>query len=409
MTDSVAGERSGGLGSWARRHPKLTVTICVLFVLLMIALLFDRAAGNRLQHELDAIKARGEPISVQDINEAMIDLPAEKNPAFTVLDRAEFLQRTCKVPEDIDKHLPEIGSAKPEITGVPLPAEQIEALRWYFDSRVNDVYLLADPTNSTTDDKSKDAKLARAAEEIEEILAQPGGRYQITVATPTFNMMLPELSKYRQIAQLLSASCALNAETSDNAACARDLDGLYQLARLFGGGYQQLINLLTQLSIEAQHASWIERVINRVGLDDAQLKSIQKQLEEIQNGPDLQRAMMSARVMFIDTYQWTKSGNGGGLTTLAGLPAGGTGVGVPLNLWQYLPALPSLDATYGLGMYAELIEGTQEPGPQALKRTKLAESKAMSTPSYHLYSRIMLPSLTRLVELWLRGVALSAP
>lgn len=404
MMEDAKGERGEGLGGWVRRHPKLTAVFCLFLLLLMGTLLFDRAAGNRLQHELDAIKARGEPISVQDINEAMIDLPVEKNPAFTVLYRAEFLQRTCKVPEDIDKHLPEIGSAKPEITGVPLPAEQIEALRWYFDSRVNDVYLLADPTDSTTEGKSKDATLANAVEEIEAVLAQPGGRYQVTIITPAISVLLPELSKYRQVAQLLEASCSLDAEMGDMSACAKDLDGLYRLARLFDGGYQFLISALVKFSIEAQHLLWIERVINRIGLDAADLKKIQEQIELIQVSPDLQRAMMSERVMFIDTYQWARSGTGGGIAALSGLTTGGTGVGVPLNLWQYIPALPSLDATYGLGMYAELVEATQEPGPQSLNRAKQAGFKAMLAPAYHFYSRIMLPSLSRSVELWLRGV-----
>ncbi|MCC7316583.1 MAG: hypothetical protein IT419_17460, partial [Planctomycetes bacterium] len=183
MMDDARGERGEGLGGWVRRHPKLTAVFCLFLLLLMGTLLFDRAAGNRLQHELDAIKARGEPISVQDVNEAKINLPDEKNPAFTVLYHAQFLQRTCKVSEDADKRLPEIGSAKPEFTGVPLPAEQVEALRWYFDSRINDVYPLADPTDSPSEDESRNTTLATAVEEIEAILAEPGGRYQVTVIT----------------------------------------------------------------------------------------------------------------------------------------------------------------------------------------------------------------------------------
>ncbi|GMU34635.1 MAG: hypothetical protein HS101_10575 [Planctomycetia bacterium] len=187
-------------------------------------------------------------------------------------------------------------------------------------------------------------------------------------------------------------------------ACARDLDGIYRLARLFDGGYQWLIAMLVDVSIEAHHLSWIERVINRVGLDATHLATIQGQLERTQNGPDFQGSMMSERVMFLDTYQWARSGTGGGFAALSGLIAGGPGTGSSINIWGYLPALPSLDVVYGLGMYAELVEATQEPGPQSLKRAKQAESKAMSAPAYHVYSRIMLPSLSRSVELWLRGV-----
>lgn len=404
MVDDAMGERGEGLGGWVRRHPKLTALFCLFLLLLMGTLLFDRAAGNRLQHELDAIKARGEPISVQDINEAMIDLPVEKNPAFTVLYRADFLQRTCKVTETRNANLPEVGNAKLEATGVPLPAEQFEALQWYFDSRVNDVYLLADPTDSTTEDEFKDETLAEAVEEIEAVLAQPGGRYQVTITTPAINTLLPELWKYRQVAQFISASCALNAEMGDMATCAKDLDGLFGLARLYDGGYQMLICALVQVSLEAQHSSWIERVVNRVGLDASHLTTIQGQLERTQNGPDFQRSMMSERVMFLDTYQWARSGNGGGFAALSGFTAGGPGTGSSINIWGYLPALPSLDVVYGLGMYAKLVEATQEPGPKSLKRAKQAESKAMSAPAYHVYSRIMLPSLSRSVELWLRGI-----
>lgn len=404
MVDDAKGERGEGFGGWVRRHPKLTAVFCLLLLLLMGTLLFDRAAGNRLQHELDAIKARGEPISVQDINEAMIDLPVEKNPAFTVLYCADFLQRTCKVTETRNANLPEVGNAKLEATGVPLPAEQFEALRWFFDSRINDVYPLADPTDSTTEDEFKDETLAEAVEEIEAILANPGGRYQVTIITPAIATLLPELSKYRQTSRFLAASCALNAELGNTAACARDLDGLNGLARLFDGGYQFLINTLVQVALEAQHASWIERVINRIGLPAEDLLRIQEQLEQNRESPDFQKTMMAERVMYIDTYQWAKTG-GGGFGALSGLTAGGPpGVGMPLNLWKYVPALPSLDAAYGLDMYSEMVAATEKPGPHSLNRAKLAESKAVSAPAYHFYSRLILPSLTRSVELWLRGI-----
>lgn len=390
---------------WVRRHPRWSALLCLFFVMLFFTFLIDRAAGNRLQRQLSAIKARGEPISAQDLNDAMINLPIAKNPAFIALKRAAFLQRPCKVPEEIRGHLPEIGNAKWDVTGIPLSAGQVESLQWFFESKVDDVYLIEASAGPSSDSEFAETTLAEAVVDIEAALNMPGGRYQVMVVTPAISTLFPELWKYRQVAQLLGTSCALNAELGDEPACIRDLSGIHGLARCFDGGYQMLIHGLVQVSIENQHLSWLERVINRVGLNSAYLESIQEQIEPVQDGPDWQRAMMAERAMFIDSYQWARSGTVGGFSMLAGLTAGAPGgANATANIWRYVPALPSLDVVYGLRMYSELIEATKSAGPQALKRAMQTDARTISAPAYHVFSRLMLPSLSRSVALWLRGV-----
>lgn len=400
--DDHVGTRRTGLIGWASRHPRMTVVLGSLLALVLVTLLIDRGVDQRLRQEIAAIKARGEPTTVEDINRTISNTPLDRNPAFMILDRTAFLLGPAKFPGE-PENMPHIGSARPVITGTPLPPNQSEALRLYFSARMGDLWVKDKSEVRREESYPDDATVSDVLRELYQILALPGGRYERQFTTPAVLTTLPELSRYRGIAQLLACAADYHAESADLPACGDDLQAMFRLNEMLDCKYPPLIQVLVQMAMETLYVEQIERAINRCGLAPTDLETNQRRLTDIQNGLNLKGAMMVERVCFIDTYNWVKSG-AGSIGTVAGLSMAGPVLPSNPNIWQYIPILPSLDAAYGLEGLGLCVEAACSADPDSISKAKMADSRLASAPSYAIFSSSMLPSLSRSIELQFKSV-----
>ena len=403
MTEQETPVEKKGIYGWAGRHPKATFFFVILIIVVVFVFLFDRSAKNQLNRQIAEARARGEPMSVDDLNASRSAPPATHNPAIILLGEAASLEKTInvKLPADKQRVLPIIGDPNPPPTGVPLPQEELEALRWYFDSMESELYPSSGQTDLATsapdsgEHDARDRTLQGLRDDILRILTMPGGRLEFQAVTPLVNTSTPELAQYRAISKFLSASSVRYMELADGEECRKDLQAQLALTRQLKAVYPSLIQALVTIANEARAVDMIERAVNRAALDEETIALLKFELEEIETSPDLHRALMWERVMFLDSYEWIRSGGGGGL-----------GVTAP-GAWSSLrlfPVLPSLDVSPGLKVYGRLIEATADPLPETLKSVDEVKNAVDNLPAYHLFTRLMLPSLSRSVELWLRNI-----
>jgi len=400
--DQRTPSRTGIIG-WFTRHPWTTGLLCTLLVLILVTFLFDRNANQQLGREIAAIKAKGEPTTIEDINREMAEASPDQNPAHIILDRAVFLHGPLNFPDECYKDLPLIGSARLGLTGVPLPLKHSETLRQFFLTRMGDLWIKDKSERGSNEAYPDDATVSDALRELYDIISMPGGHYKKRLSTPAIFTTLPELATYRNIGRLIACAAEHHAESGDMSDCAVDLEALFGFSRMLESKYPTLIQMLVQMAMESLYIERIERAINRRGLTSVELQANQIRLTDVQNGPNIRSAMMVERVCFIDTYCWVESGVGN-ISTIAGLTAAGPSLPMTPNIWQYIPVLPSLDAAYGLEWLNLCVEAAESPGPVALSKVRKAELRISNAPAYLVYSSSMLPSLSRSMELQLKSI-----
>ncbi len=71
MDERRQAEPRSGLVGWFAAHPKTTIALGLALLLCMAAWLFDAVAETRLRRRIDAIRATGAPVSVDDLYAAI--------------------------------------------------------------------------------------------------------------------------------------------------------------------------------------------------------------------------------------------------------------------------------------------------------------------------------------------------
>lgn len=399
MAEQQIENKKQGIYAWAGRHPKATFFFVILIIVVVFVFLFDRSAKNQLNRQIADARARGEPMSADDLNAALSGTPAEQNPAVILLNETACFRRAEKLPEDVQKHLPIIGRPAILATGVPLSDEQRRAIHAYLASNESEFYPSPEQVDrdvsalGENDDIAANRTLKELRKDMLTLLAMPGGCLEFPAVSPMIDMQTPELTQIRAICKFFSVSCLKHIDEGEMAESLRDIRAHLVLARYLDSHYPSVIQTLVRLAIEALAMDMIERAVNRTLLDADAIALIESELKEIETTPDLQRAFMWERVMFLDTFEWVKA-NGG-----IGIQAPGTS-----NLLKILPVLPSQDVSSGVRFLTRYIAAAENPTPGSFKVMNEVETEREDLPKYYLFTRILLPSLSRSLALWLRGI-----
>jgi hypothetical protein len=375
MSDLQPSDKRGGLLGWVIAHPKTVIALSLLLVVLLALMLFDGVAERRLQSRIAAIRARGEPTTAEDLQAAMPTIPPEENMAVALAEPMAKLS-AFKIPEERSEFFPLIGSARIGPTGRRFPPEQLAAAREYLSQFPDEL----------------------AA--IHQALKLKQGCPEIVWQTPLIQLLLPELSVYRLMSKTLALEAAVAAEDGDTQQAAeRLLDSCH--VELILECKPLLITLLVRTGIIAMAEGQIERTINQCGLSDESLRRLQNDLAGREGCFDLKKALMSERVIFLDTIQSLRSGKAN-----LGFLSGGDDDGFT-GVWRHLPVLPALDASAGLDIYDGLIDAIDKPDGASLQRLRVASRRQGGLPQYNLVSRTMVPAFSRATELWVRSAGMN--
>jgi hypothetical protein len=382
MYDSHGQEspRRGVLG-WIAAHPKTSISLCLLLLLISVTVLFDRAAQGRVARQIAALRAAGMPATLEDLQAAMPDVPDDQNMTIPILEQARILE-AIKFTGDHYQQLPYIGSDRKAPSGRRLPAEQLEAARWYLD------------------------QASDALPIIHEALKLERGCVDVQWKSPALNILLPEVTYIRHMAKVLALESAVAAEDGDTRRAAEILLDSCRLERSLDGK-PFVITALVRMAVHALARDRIERTINLCGLSDASLQRLQTELRGQEGADYYKQALFSERVIFIDTVRWLQSAPAGSMTGITGGGGFSTSSGFPIPVdavWKFLPILPRLDEAAGIRFYNDLIQAVEDPDAASIQRVKAAESLITTLPMYCLVTHIMMPSFSRTTEVWVRSV-----
>lgn len=366
-----ASENRGGVTGWIKRHPWVTLTLSILLAIIGFVILLDRAAGNRMNRRIAAIAARGEPVSVDDLIASDRPIPDEENMTVAVLKAARPILNK-KLPDETHALLPLHGQGLLGPTGQALPQEQVEIIRSFL---------------AQYPDEFRDMHKALTLKEA---------WLETDWKTPLYDVLLPELSEIRSVSKLLCLETLLAAEKGDSREASALIFDSCRALQVSNNANPFIITTFVRMAVVSLNQDMIERTINRCGLDDSSLRDLQRVVAEQETAIDLVRSMMIERVLLLDTITWLKS------TGTGNLSVNGPQLGFVIPLHR-IPVLRSMDVVAGLDSYDALLKALVHVDITTLTDAREVGQRAASLPSYYNLSSLLIPSLTRSVELWLRA------
>ncbi|HUN79963.1 MAG TPA: hypothetical protein VMV81_00470, partial [Phycisphaerae bacterium] len=136
MTLESDSSNSGGhrVVQFLARHPKAIVGLVFLILAILGCLLSSTIANQGLQHRIKAIRARHEPVTVDDLNALLPDAPADQN-MYPILLRCAQAIEGLEVPREMQDSLPWVGRARYPRSGELLTPEQLSAAKWYLEKQ----------------------------------------------------------------------------------------------------------------------------------------------------------------------------------------------------------------------------------------------------------------------------------
>lgn len=353
--------------SWVRRHPVVTA-ILVLVVLLVAAVWIGHDQAERaLERRIAAIRARGEPVTVQDMLSSQQNIPDEENMIKMLAAAARPTQTTNRTG------LPYVGNASLPPTGVRWPDATL---------------------------KASEAYLARAVgvlNNLHKALDLEQSFVVVNWSTPA-NVPFSQLSELRRAAMILILESQLAAQLGRQEKAEVCMIEMLPLMRKLDGG-NVILSALVQIGYTAIMKDAIERTINSCGLGDVTLRELQAALQRAESVPNMKQAFIGERVIFLDTIQWERSS--GAATGVAMTAQGCESFQHP---WNYIPVLPALDIAAGLDHYERILNALSSPNEIEIQKVGSLDAGLLQIPRYCIMSRILMPSLSHSIVVWIRTV-----
>lgn len=371
----TSARRRGGLLGWFAAHPKATVVLFLLVLMALVVGLFDYASERGLQRRIAAIRAAGEPITLEDLNALRPVIPDEENMTLRLVEYGAALV-SSRVLDDQVAFLPYIGTASIGPPGERMGPDQLAAARLY---------------------------LAAVAEDLagaHEALSLEPGPLGPTWRTPAISIMaLSGLSEYRQVIKAFAVESAVALE---DGRCERAVEIVVDMLHADAALKHDtaLIHALVRFAAQDLAYECVERAVNRCILSDTLLRRLQDQVRPIEASVDMRAVMWTERAVFLDTLQWVRSGAGVGAIMSMG-PALSV---APDILWQYLPGIPALDGSSGLDVLSRIVDLADKPDVACLQQCRTAEAAVGSMGWYCAISKMTIPNLSQSLELWIRNV-----
>lgn len=335
------------------RHMILIGILIFLLVLVLAVLQIDHNLNEKLNARIAAMRARGEPVSVEDLNAKVVRLSDAENGLTEIRALAAQINNE-KAPLEIQKDL-DSAITYDLPTGRRWNMAQREAVAQYMH-------------------QSKE-QYAR----IHEILQSQKVAMQITWSSPVVSMPPPDYGGIRKLAFELYISILAAAQENNSA---RVVEAILDLAKIqhFGNDNDGIIATFTERAIHTLLQQGIERSINLVVLDPNTLRQIQGQLHDVEHYPDLRQAIMADRLIVLDF--WNMRTN------------------APISAKVNWPIISQLNMTKFLDWYDEMLTSTSVRNGTSIKRIMNLEVEINAPSQFYDGARQFTPNLRTAVERW---------
>ena len=334
----------------------MIVILVAVVVLVGGYILYRWALANGVEKRLDAIRAQGYPVTLQELDDWYPTPPIGQN-AADVYQQA-FLKFSVTLKDENEK-LPVLGMAKLPEPDEPLSSEMKQIVADYVKRNAEALKLLHE---------------AAAYEQCRFPVGKNAG----------FTMILPHLAKIRQSARLLRLEATLAAEERDASAATKAV-----LSSLVAGRSLKseplLISHLVRIACTSISRISLERVLSRMPLDDAQLVDLEKAFRSAEDADAMTRAFVGERCFGIAFYKNPAAA------------AGAVGTGSALFTAMQLIGLMDMDMKQYIEVMNEHVAAVQAPALKQIEFADTTEERVKNLPKYCILSRQLLPALGRCV------------
>ena len=351
---------------------KIKVTNILLFLLLIgisAFVIFRISLNSKLTNKFESIRAAGEPVTFEELNE-FYSIPIDvENSAYIILDAVTYYNE----PNELNL-LPVIGKAE-------LPAD--------------------------TDTMGEETKniiskfLANNKKSLELLHSTAGleyGRYPVDF-TQGAGTILPHISEIRKCVQMLQLESVLAAENNEPNISFEDYKSICSIARSLEKE-PAMISQLVRNAYNVITLSSLEYSMNRVNFTDKQLEEMENLLNEMSNSNGMQNAMFGERCMSLDlilnpnpSYFSMSSAK---TNTLWSLP--------PVLFLYKAIGLNRKDALKGLSITEDAIKILNLPIEQRYNAAKALNGEISNIPKNNVLLRQFIPVYGNCITSDLRNI-----
>jgi len=355
--------------------------LCIFLSLSLIGAyaVWSGGSSKRMEREVAALRAAGEPTELLDFREAVIE-DDEQNGAVFLREAAASIDEKTKAFKKYD----------PREFGLPLRDNEVTLVRAVIGEN-------------------------RAAfDKVDAAIKCKGVDWQVVLKSPAISVLLPDLNQQRMLGQLVSTRALLNAHEGDHAAAMADIERLLFIARAVDR-QQFLVGHMVADGMWALACDDLAQMAPTLkigaGPRDASPQQVSRIIKAmLDDGPQraaLHRALQGERMLELDTVRCLMDGrlnlsNLGGGPRATGAPgAAAAAAGVALK-----PMMQD-DAVLMMRHVTNAIAALDSSPDMTTYRAKEPVFPIdLQSASYgHLVARILLPAFTHAIEVDYRASA----
>jgi hypothetical protein len=356
------------------RRGRYFLLLCVFLALVLVGAygLWSVGSGRRLDREVAALRARGEPTDLADFREQVIE-DDEQNAAVFLRDAASSIDEKTKAFKKYD----------PRDFGLPLTDKELAAVRAVI------------------------AENHAAFDNVDQAMKRKSVDWQVVLKSPAISVLLPDIGPQRQLARLVSSRALLNAHEGDHAAAIKDVERVLFIAGAVDR-QQFLVGHLVADGIRAIACDDLAQMTPELkvgaGPRDASPQQVARiiaaLLDVAPQRAALHRAMQGERMLELDTARCLLDGRVN-LSNLSGGPraAGAQGALVATAGAALKPMIQDdtlLMLRHVTAVIAAIVAAPDLPAYRAHEPVFPVD---LASANYsHLLARMLLPAFTRAIE-----------
>jgi len=356
---------------WSPRR-KLAVAILLLLVFVMgILWVFNRSGSIRRPTEVDAVRAAGRPVTIEELQAQRAKIPDAENSALRIVPLFDDLEkRVAQVP------LPRSGDFGDDWAelGERLSPAMMDVIGSYLRDRQD---LLA--------------KLHEAAK-------FPRGAYPIQWTPDGVSTLLPHLSKVRAATRLLCLEAEYRANRGDADGAADSCLAALRVAASVGDE-PLIISMLVRIACEATAIDALQRTLALGTPGEAGLDRFRAELLPLADDKQpLVRAFDGERVLMLACLSALKQGKVSAAALGTGAPA--PTVTLETIVVRFAPGYVDMNEAQYLRKTRPWWAAADLPLKDYLREIQGVDQAIPSISRFYVFVRMMMPSLGRASQLF---------
>jgi len=340
----------------------ILLILCGMVVLATGALvLYHMTLSAQIQKRLDAIRAEGFPVTLEELD-AWYPAVAEAENAATVYGQAFAAYAEYPTSGERAAELPIVGTAKLPARNQPIDDQMKARISGYLEANAEALQLI-----------HKAAGMEKCRFPID--LRQGAG------------VLLPHLASMRQGARLLHVEGVLRIEEGRGGEAARSVIDTVKLSRALSKEPLLISSLVRIASLSIGRAN-LERVLSRMTLSDADLAALSKAFEAAEEPEAWSRGMVGERCKGIAILQSPRQAIGMNL-----------GETVNISPWM-IPALRlswmlKREEIRYLDVMGKTVDLAQMPAVERAQALNSGLLEELESKHHGIFAAVLLPALSR--------------